>query len=583
MTNKKFLILSIFTFFFFASDINAAALSLLPQARTFDIGQEFGVDIIINTEEAYINAAQATILFPAGSLELLSVDRTGSVFGFWTDEPGISNEDGTLIFTGGTTKGIAGGALQVLKMKFKAKNAGFAELNIRDAAVTASDGRGTNILSALKGTSITIGAGTAVIAPAEPPPVKLPDTAITTPPPEAPKKIIREPVAAKNLPQKPQLRVPLYPDEARWYNHVGEVMVFWNLPPDVLQVSTRLSRAPDKLPGEKDAELFTGKNFGVLKEGIWYIRVQFRNNVGWGEIAYYKISIDTTVPSPFDIKMDAPASDNPAPEIRYEAHDALSGISHALIFVDDKEFLRSTTTAMALPVQALGKHALLIRIFDLAGNSVESDIAFEILPLPAPVIEFFTESASQGESIFISGRSIPNISVEVRAIDASAREVFRGSVLSDGSGNWKIAIDRPLATGKYTILAIARDERGAKSYPAEEKSFTVRPKTILSFGLIDLGWFEIFLISMLVIISGASLIAWRYVAKKSIRDAYKIIVGRDIEKLGTILSDDLKELEGLQESHDPSRSTQSAAGISRMKETILKMKKYIGEEVRKLK
>jgi hypothetical protein len=53
-----------------------------------------------------------------------------------------------------------------------------------------------------------------------------------------------------------------------------------------------------------------------------------------------------------------------------------------------------------------------VRVFDLAGNSVESDLAFEVLPLPTPVIEFVTRSISQDELIFASGKSIPNAYIQ---------------------------------------------------------------------------------------------------------------------------------------------------------------------------
>lgn len=581
MINKKsFFLFLLPAFFFFAFQASAATLSLLPQARTFGVGQEFSVDIKINTEEAFINATQATIQFPQNILELLSVDKAGSAFGFWVEEPKISNEEGTLVFIGGTVKGVAGESLQILKMKFKAKGAGFAELNIHDSAITASDGKGTNVLSIIKGTSVTI--GTEGIMPAKPSPLPV----VSLPIPESaeePKKVIREPIPIKGLPQNPELRVPLYPDSARWYNHSGETFVFWNVPGDVIEVASIIDKNPTTKPKNPDQELFTGKNFGILKEGVWYIHVRFHNNIGWGSTTHYKISIDTTAPTSFEIKMDTLASDNPTPVVRYEAQDVLSGISHALLFIDGKELLKSTTTLSTLSPQPLGKHILLIRIFDVAGNSTEDNLEFEILPIPKPIIEFVTRSVSQDELFFASGKSISNGFIEMRVFNTSQQEVLKGSAPSDSSGNWKIAIDKPLPTGGYAISVTARDERGATSYPSQEELFNVRPKIIVSLGFINLGWFEIFLIAMLVVISGASLIAWRYVSQKNTRGAYRIIVGRDIEKLSTLLLNHLKELEDAQKLDDPSRSTKAAALIGRMRETIMKMKKYIGEEVDKLK
>lgn len=583
MANKKVFFTLFFSFFFFSAlQANAATISLLPQARVFGTGQEFSVDIIINTEDSFINAAQAVVHFPAHLLEMISADKAESAFNFWTDEPKISNEEGTLIFTGGTAKGIAGGSLQVLKIKFKAKAVGLAELSLRDAAVTASDGKGTNVLTALKGTNITI--GTTATDPAKSSAVQLPDTgAAVVPSVEAPKKIIREPVIAQKLSSKPELRVPLYPDMERWYNHSGEVSVFWDVPGDVIEAAAVLDKNPNTKPVNPEKELFTGKSFGALNEGIWYIHVRFRNNIGWGETAHHKISIDTTAPQSFEIKTDTYASDNPVPEIRYETHDALSGISHVLILVDGKELMKSTSTATVLPPQSPGEHTVLVRFFDLAGNSVEDNLVFEILPLPMPVIEFVSQSVSQGDIIFASGKSIPNAFVDARVFSASKQEVFKGSASSDNAGNWKISIDKPFPTGRYAVSVVARDERGATSYPTKEELFKIRPKTILALGIIDLGWFEIFMFVMLLIISGMSLGAWRYVSREKTREAYKIIVGRDIEKLSALLSDSLKDLEDAQELHDPSRATKAEALIARMKETIAKMEKYLKLEVNKLK
>ncbi|MDP2668854.1 MAG: cohesin domain-containing protein [bacterium] len=583
MINKKvFFILPLLVFLSSAFQAGAAIISLIPQARIFGVGQEFSVDIKIDTEEVNINASQATIRFPIDVLELTGVEKTDSVFGFWLDEPKISNQDGTLIFTGGTTKGVSGKSLQILKMKFKAKAPGVAELSIQDTAVTASDGQGTNVLSTVKGANITI--SNATVVPAEQPITQLPDAGQ---PVEVPKKIIREPIIAKNLPAKPMLRVPLYPDSARWYNHTGEVMVFWDLPPDVVQVSTRLSKAPDLKRGEKDIELFTGKNFGILKEGIWYVRVQFRNNVGWGESAYYKISIDTTVPLPFDIKMnELLASDNPAPEIQFETRDAFSGISHALIFLDYKQILKSTSTEAVLPPLPPGKHTLLVRIFDLAGNSVESSLAFETLPLLTPTVDFVTKSVEEGELIYASGRALPDIFVDIKIFNSDGREVFKGTVKTNAGKTWQISVGENFGRGNYTLRATARDERGAMSYPSEPEAFRIKPKVIISIGFMELGWFEIFILAALIFLSGIGFALWYFISKQQTHEAYGIIAGRDVKNMTSNLESGLTDLEKLLDVSKSDESPERAKALhllGKLHETIAKMKKYLGEEVNKLK
>jgi len=578
-TSKKiFVVVSLFFLFIFAVRVNAATLYFVPQAKTSGIGQEFSVDVKINSEDIFINAVQATVKFPNDILELLEVDRVNSVFGFWVKEPVISNEEGTLSFIGGTAKGVAGESLEVLKIKFKAKGIGSAELTVSDAVVTASDGKGTNVLSVIEGTSI--GIGTELIKPE---PVPVPPT---EEPIEKPEKIEREPVLAKGLPEEPKLRVSLYPDESRWYNHLGEVIALWELPLDIVKVETKLSQARDTGLGDMEEELFTGKSFGILEEGVWYIRVQFKNNIGWGPFAYYKVSIDTTPPLPFEIEMDNPVSDNPTPEIKYQTQDSLSGISRALIFIDGNDPIESTETSAVFPVQPPGKHNALVRVFDFAGNSVEDDLEFEILALPTPTITFLTDTTSEGKTIFVSGKTVPNGFIDMKIFDKAGQEIFSGVSTSDGLGSWEAVVEKTLAKGKYTLSVSARDTRGAVSYPAAVQPLKVKAKIVLSIGLIDLGWFEIFIIVILLIVSGTSITAWYYVATKKKREAYKIVAGRDIDKLSTLLANDAKKIEILLKDIgkvSPKIKAEIKFHLSEIKETVGKMKKYIGKEIKKLK
>jgi len=228
----------------------------------------------------------------------------------------------------------------------------------------------------------------------------------------------------------------------------------------------------------------------------------------------------------------------------------------------------------------------LVKVLDLAGNSVEDDLEFETLPLPTPTVDFIIRAVSQGELVFASGKAIPNGFVDVKVFNKEGQEVFADAAETDGSGNWKINIEEALPTGKYTLVVSARDERGAISYPTEPEDFKIRAKTILSIGFVDLGWFEILLIIILLTVSGTSVAAWYYTTTKRKREAYKIIAGRDIDKLSTLLANDVKELEAWFKNIpgiEPRTKEESNFLFQKIKETIAKMKKYLGQELEKLR
>ena len=61
-----------------------------------------------------------------------------------------------MVFIVGSTSGFSGKSLQILKIVFRTKEAGNADLTFTDAAITASDGSGTNVISTIRGVQITI-------------------------------------------------------------------------------------------------------------------------------------------------------------------------------------------------------------------------------------------------------------------------------------------------------------------------------------------------------------------------------------------------------------------------------------------
>jgi hypothetical protein len=560
--------------YFRALQAQAAMLYLLPDVKRVGIGQEFNVDIKIDTSDAStsIDSAQATIRFPAAVVNAVSIDKQNSAFGFWLEEPTASNANGSVHFIGGTKKGIAGGALQILRLKFKAMGAGTADFKITDAAVTATDGKGTNVLSIARGGTVAVGAN-----------VPLPSILPGSPNAELPVPFTRGAALSSGLPRAPTLRSLLYPDESRWYNHEGEAIVLWDVPADVTHVATGLGHAKNGVTLAPEQVLSTGKDFGNLPEGIWYIKVQFENNIGWGEPAYYKISVDTTVPLPFDTQIENAGTDDPSPTVHFGTSDGLSGIAGYSIAVDGKKLAMVASTTATLPAELPGKHTLVVTAYDLAGNSVEDSRAFEVAPLPTPRIEFITKSITQGEFTLASGIGIPGGSVEANVFDGGGRKVFTGTAPIGDDRRWETTLNVPLAVGQYLLSATAHDKRGAQSLPSAVQAFSVRTKSVITFGGIELGWFEILIIIVLMALTGLSLWSRRYILQREKRGMYNIIAGRDIEKLSDLLSANIKDLSLLSSGKTGAEDPHFGYLIGKMDENVAKIKKYLKQELEKLK
>jgi hypothetical protein len=138
----------------------AASLSLVSVggAVTVSVGQLFSVNAVASTVSGEaMNAVSGTVSFPPSALQLVSIDKTGSIVNFWIGEPSISNTSGQAKFEGGIyNPGYTGAQGKVATMLFRAKTAGTVDIAFLDASILANDGLGTNILTQAKPLRLTV-------------------------------------------------------------------------------------------------------------------------------------------------------------------------------------------------------------------------------------------------------------------------------------------------------------------------------------------------------------------------------------------------------------------------------------------
>ena len=177
------------TLFLFPMVAGAADLSFSAPV-TAPVGSDFTLTVLASSTQRF-NAAEATIVFPEDLVEVRSIDPASSatVFNFWLTPPSFSNKEGIIVFSGGTTRDVAGADIPLLTVHLRAKSQGSVLITAQDASINAADGSGTNILEDVHGLRLTVSQA-ALVVPVAPVIVPAPAAPATA----APTASIPEPI-----------------------------------------------------------------------------------------------------------------------------------------------------------------------------------------------------------------------------------------------------------------------------------------------------------------------------------------------------------------------------------------------------
>lgn len=568
-TSKNFLLplFVIFYCLFFISVADAATLFLSTKAENVAIGDKAAVEVKIDSEDIGFNAAQATVQFPPDIFEVVEANKAGSVFNFWLEEPSFSNADGRVSFIGGSSSGFAGKSLKILEIVFMVKGSGTANLVFTDGAVTASDGSGTNILSALQGIKI-----------ASVPKQKIAELT-------QPIQITRKAVSGVKLPDKPALEIPLYSNPAKWHNLAAPFFVNWKLPPDITEVAAVLNKNPDFGPIRSEG-LFESKQFPPLEDGINYLHVRFKNDIGWGPTSHFRLALDTVPPAAFTISVaENLPTDNPRPTLNYQSGDALSGLDRYEIRIDGAEPIITQDSVYTLPLLGPRKHLIRIKAIDKAGNIAENNLELEILPIASPKITAVSQDVFMGEGgLEIKGTAIPGIAVLLTLKDKSGRIAYTMVTGVDDKGNWEAKFNQPLKKGRHRLEAVAQDMRGALSLVTKSEFIKVRERPLLTIAGIGITQFWFFASLILILVAGFAAGWFSYRLWRAQLERKIVIAQRDVVSSFQQLTKDIDKM--LMRYADKKIEEYEASEIEfllrRVRADLTKMQKYIVENIEEI-
>lgn len=569
-------VLASFVFFGLTTPARAATLFLAPSDSEAGLGEKVVVDLKVDGEGESFNAVQATIRFPKDIIEVSSLVKAGSALSFWLEEPNFSNSDGVISFIGGLPQGISGASIQILKIEFKSKGSGGGNVLLSDAAISASDGSGANILSKTIDAAVTVVAGERVTpTPRIPPPVE----------------IQRKPIPASTLPVKPFLKVPLYPDPTRWYNLASQFTVSWDLPLDISGVATAINKQPNFIPPQRSEGLFDNETFAALSDGTSYLHVRFQNNIGWGPTVHYRLAVDTAPPIGFELAVpEGEATDNPTPTLQFKTSDALSGLKEYQIRIGEGDSIKIPAAefqgSFVLPQQAPGQHTVAVKAMDEAENSIEDSVTLDILPIASPAITFVSKQVFSGEEagLTVKGTALPNVNVLLTVRKMLKQEksevVAKGVARTDDRGNWEFTFVEPLRNGRYVVEAQSQDARGALSLIAESSEIRVKSKPIIQIGAFQLGMGGAALSLLLLLVAGFGSGAWFYRRRQEKLTLRVGFAESEISKIFKLIAEDVARLSAALKS--PTTGDDEYA-LKRLQDNITKMGFYLKKGIEKIR
>ncbi len=446
-------------FVFNVSKANAATLYFSPSSGNFTVGNILNTSVLVNTQGQAINDSSAVINFPAGLLEVVSVSKSGSVFSLWVEEPAFSNSAGVISFDGGLpTPGYNGSAGQLLNITFRIRNAGTASLVFSSGAVRANDGYGTDILQTRDQAQFNL--------------VSKEEPAVTPPP-------------ALGTPQAPAISSPTHPDPNKWYA-LNDAKFAWDLPSGVTGARLLVGRISNAVPTANYIPAISSKELDNFEDGIWYFSVRLRNDAGWGAVSRFRFQIDTEKPSRFEIT-EARRTDLTEPKAKFifDAKDDTSGIDHYKIQIDNgspQVWQDDGSHRYETPVLGPGKHTLIAKAVDKAGNSLASSAEFTIEALEAPVITDWPRELQSGELLVIKGTSQYPDSQIIVYLQQEGKDAVSYGAKADSKGGFVFVAEERPRDGIYKLWAEVADDRGARSDPSDTVTIAVQRPAFLKLG-----------------------------------------------------------------------------------------------------
>lgn len=546
-----------------------ASLSIVPATGVYPIGEQFTFDVRINTGDAVIGTADATISYDPQDVSYVSVSGEGSVFSrISADSDSAYGKVSISGFIERGQEGYQGSNGLVARLTFIPLRNVATQFHFASGSATppitlgASVADLANILSSLHVANYTF-------IPKESAPAGISFTSFAS--------------AVEEFEITP-LPIP----ETEWFG-TTTVKLSWTLPSGVTEMRTLVSDSKDSTPTEAYPTPVNSVTLTDIPEGKNFFLLQFKSNDTWGSVITYPLNVDVSDPS-YVLIREAEREDPADPRVSFiiESSDTFSGIGAYEIGIDGEtaEVWDRPEDGIYHPVGLTpGEHVLTATAVDLAGNSTSTDLLFLVKSLEAPILknESVPERVLTGDTITVQGTSYPDADVVV-FISHNEGEAVEKTVSTDAIGNFTVTITDAAKAGKYTLWFTVTDKRGAKSPNSVKRSINVTQPSIILFGSTAVTYLSIIvpligLILLLVLtlwLGYSWLSGYRRRVKRETGDAYHV-ARTEFKKLRKELVRQIGMLEKANQSRELTREEMRI--FDELSKRLDKIEQHITDEI----
>jgi len=472
LKNKKYiLIFSLFFFLFVFNKAEAATLYIKPSQTEVSVGNIVNIQISVDTSGKVINNAESVIQFPKDLLEIISLDKTSSIFSLWVEDPSFSNNIGQATFNGGVPNpGFQGGNGKIISITFRAKKVGVASIIFSNSTVRENDGLGTDILSGNIGSEVTIVSGLKTVQTTE-----ISDFVITS---------------------------SSHPNQNLWYNK-NDVDLSWVLPKSATAVKTLLGAYKDSAPTVYYDSPITSKSIKNVEDGTWYFHANYLASGVWSKVQHYKLQIDTV--SPTDFRVESQKDDAGKITLNMKAGDSLSGVDHFTVVANSDQpiIVKSDVNGEAsveVPFSRAGEHSVTVTAFDKAGNKTDTKINITTDFVTELKIDSYPAKIRVNESIEVSGTApYPYRSLRVSLKNSdNVIEVYK--IKSDSYSKFYFNSQPVSSEGEYVLWVDMLKENGEVSFSSEKVKIFAEKPLLLQIGSYTIGLMKVLIPATILLI-----------------------------------------------------------------------------------